>query len=149
MRYNITQYDKDLLIQTSTNYSYKLFIVDKNGLFVEELSVLQALGSYRIDSESEIRRTTSFTMYLENIYESIEKKLYDWIGYSFNLKIGIYSVRDDDYKWFDCGYYLITDGSTSYNSIENSITTQLSDCIKNQWNKKWTNWWCSSHQTAK
>lgn len=127
MRYNITQYDKDLLIQTSTNYSYKLFIVDKNGLFVEELSVLQALGSYTIDSESEIRRTTSFTMYLENIYESIEKKLYDWIGYSFNLKIGIYSVRDDDYKWFDCGYYLITDGSTSYNSIENSITTQLSD----------------------
>ena len=129
MKYNITQYDKELINQNYTNYSYRLFIIDKNDCVVDELSVLQALGSYNIDSESDIRRTTSFTMFLDGAYENetIERKLYNWIGYSFKLEIGIYSIREDSYIWFNCGYYLITDGNTSYSSIENSITTQLSD----------------------
>ena len=129
MKYIVTQYDKGLLTQNSTKYSYKLFVIDKDEHIVEELSVLSAFGTYNIDAESDIRRTTSFTMYLDNTYrsQSVEKKLYDWIGYNFQLKIGIYSIRDDDYKWYDCGYYLITDGSTSYNATENSITAQLSD----------------------
>lgn len=129
MKYNITQYDKDLVTQNVTHYQYKLLVINSANTVVDELSVLKAIGSYSIDSNSEIRRTTSFTMYLDNLYEdySIERKLYEWIGFSFELKIGIYSIRDDDYVWYDCGYYLITEGNTLYNSTENSITIALSD----------------------
>ena len=129
MKYNITQYDKDLLLQSEIQYKYKLLVLSKNKQIIDELTSLQTIGSYSIDSSSSIRRTTSFTMYLDNSYKdySVEQKLYEWIGYNFKLQIGIFSIRDDDYKWFDCGYYLITEGNTSYNASENSITTSLSD----------------------
>lgn len=129
MKYNITQYDKDLLLQGEIQYKYRLLVIDKNKSIIDELTSLQTMGSYSIDSDSDIRRTTSFIMYLDNSYKdySVEKKLYEWIGYNFELQIGIYSIRDDDYKWFDCGYYLITEGNTSYNATENSIITSLSD----------------------
>lgn len=129
MKYNITQYDKDLLLQKDIKYKYRLLVIGKNKSVIDELSGLQTIGSYSIDSESDIRRTASFTMYLSSFYKdySVEKKLYEWIGYSFKLQIGIYSIRDDDFKWYDCGYYLITEGNTSYNSTDNSITVSLSD----------------------
>lgn len=129
MKYNITQYDKDLLLQNELHYKYKLLVINNNKSIVDELMSLQTIGSYSIDSNSDIRRTTSFTMYLDNSYKnySVEKKLYEWIGYSFKLQIGIYSIRDEDYKWFDCGYYLITEANTSYNKTENAIITSLSD----------------------
>lgn len=129
MKYNITQYDKDLLLQSKIQYKYRLLVIDKKKYIIDELMSLQTIGSYTIDSDSDIRRTTSFIMYLDNSYKdySVEKKLYEWIGYNFELQIGIHSIRDDDYKWYDCGYYLITEGNTSYNASENSITTSLSD----------------------
>lgn len=129
MKYNITQYDKDLLLQNDIQYKYRLFILDKNKSVVDELLSLQVVGTYSINSESDIRRTTSFTMYLDNSYKdfSVEEKLYQWIGYNFELQIGIYNIRDDNYTWYDCGYYLITEANTSYNATENSISTSLSD----------------------
>lgn len=129
MKYNITQYDKDLLLQGDIQYKYRLLVINKDKAIIDELTSLQTIGSYTIDADSDIRRTTLFTMYLDNSYKdySVEQKLYEWIGYSFELQIGIYSLRDDDFKWFDCGYYLITSANTSYNAVENSISTNLAD----------------------
>lgn len=129
MRYNITQFDKELLLQGSIQYNYRLFVIDGSRNVIDELSDLQAIGAYSINADSKIRRTASFTMYLNNSGRQIpvEKKLYDWIGFSFQLQIGIYSLREDSFRWYDCGYYLISDANTSYNSVENSITTALSD----------------------
>ncbi len=133
MKYIITEQDKDLLLQSSIDYKYKLFVIGKNEAIVDELTSLQSIGSYSIDSESKVRRTSSFTMYLGDEYEgsSIESKLFSWIGLSFKLQIGIYSIRDDDYVWYDCGYYLITEANTSYDAVTNSIETSLSDWYSN------------------
>ena len=132
MRYNITQFDKELLLQGSMQYNYRLFVIDSGGNVIDELSGLQAIGSYSINADSKIRRTASFTMYLNNSSRQIpvEKKLYEWIGFSFQLQIGIYSLREDSFRWYDCGYYLISAANTSYNSVENSITTTLSDWLR-------------------
>lgn len=129
MKYNITEYDKELLLQNSIDYSYRLFIIDKDMNIIDEIQSVKTVGNYSINSESKIRRTSSFTIYLENSYNhsSIESKIFSWIGYSFQLQIGIYSIRDDAYKWYDCGYYLITEANTAYNSVDNSISTTLSD----------------------
>ena len=129
MKYNITEQDKNLLLQTSIEYKYKLLVVDKDKNILDELVGISTIGSYSIDSESDVRRTTSFTLLLDTSFKdsSVEKKLFSWIGYSFKKQIGIYSLRDDDYKWFDCGYYLITEANTSYNSVDNSLNLNLSD----------------------
>lgn len=129
MKYNITQEDKELLLQDSLDYKYRLLVLNNNGNILDELFCIMSVGNYSIDSDSNIRRTTSLTLLLDDIYQSIsiENKIYDWIGLSFELQIGIYSIRKDDYIWYKCGNYLITDGSTSYDATTNSITISLSD----------------------
>lgn len=129
MKYNITEYDKNLLLQPTVEYKCKLLIVDNDKNILDELTGVSSIGSYSIDSESDIRRTTSFVLLLDSNFKdsSIEKKLFSWIGYNFKKQIGIYSMRDDDYKWFDCGYYLITEANTSYNATDNTLSINLSD----------------------
>ena len=129
MKYNITQEDKDLLLQPSLEYKYRLFIVDKDKNILDEIQGISSTGSYNIDSESDIRRTNSFSLLLDNCYrdKSLEKRLFLWIGYNFQIQIGILSLRNNDYKWYDCGYYLITEANTSYNATDNSLSLNLSD----------------------
>ena len=128
MRHIITEHDK-WLVQHSGEYKCRLFIVDYNRNYLDEISGVSTIGSYNINPESTIRRTTSMTIELDSQYrtESIERKLYSWIGYSFFLQIGIYDFRADDYVWYDCGYYLITEGNTSYNATTNSLSVNLGD----------------------
>lgn len=129
MRYNITQQDKDLLLQPSIQYKYRLFIMDNNKNILDELFGISNFGSYSIQSDSDTRRTTSFILLLDNSFRdsSVEKRLFSWIGYNFKLQIGIKSLRTDNYTWYDCGYYLITEANTTYNATDNSLSTTLSD----------------------
>lgn len=134
MKYIITEDDKLLIQQESLKFKYKLFIVDDNKNVLDEIQGIRSIGSYSIDSESEIRRTTGFTLLLDDCYQdtmSVEKKLFSWIGYNFQMKIGIYSLRLGDYKWYDCGYYLITEANTIYNATDNSLTLNLADWYAN------------------
>ena len=128
MKHIITEQDKQLVLR-SDDYRCRLFIVDYNKNHLDEVASIATIGSYNIDPESTIRRTTSMTVVLDSKYrtESIERKLYSWIGYSFFLQIGLYDIRLDDYKWYDCGYYLITEGNTSYNATTNSLSVNLGD----------------------
>ena len=129
MKYVIKQEDKNILLQSSLNYKYRLFIVDNDKNILDEIQGVAATGTYTIDSESDVRRTNSFILQLDNFYRdrSIEKRLYLWMGYNFQIQIGIYSWKKSDYMWYDCGYYLITGGSTTYNASENSLSLNLSD----------------------
>ena len=128
MRYIITELDK-WLVEHSGEYKYRMFIVDYNKNYIDEVTGITAIGSYNIEPDSTIRRTASMSILLDSQYktESIEDKLYSWIGYSFLLQIGIYNIKEDDYKWYDCGYYLITEGNTSYNATTNSLSVNLGD----------------------
>lgn len=133
MEYIITEEDKSLVAQGSVDYKYRLYIVDSNKNVLDEIEGMSSIGNYNINGDSEVRRVTSFTLLLDNYYmdKSIEKRLLFWIGYNFKLEIGIKSLRTDDFKWYECGYYTITEGNTTYNATENSITLNLSDFYSN------------------
>lgn len=129
MKYIVTEYDKNLLTQSEINYKYRLYVLNDHGDVLDELTGINNIGNYNIDSESDIRRTTSFVLELDNTYSSthIEKKIESWVGYDFQLQIGIYSIRDNDYKWYNCGTYSITEANTTYDAVTNTISTNLSD----------------------
>lgn len=133
LKYNITELDKSSLLQNSIKYKYRLYIVDnsKNILDLLEGEKIQNVGEYNIDSQSDVRRTSSFTIQLDARFKnkSIEKKLFSWIGFNFNLQIGIFNLRQEDYIWYECGYYAITSANTSYSSIGNQLSVSLSDWI--------------------
>lgn len=129
MKYNITETDKLLLEQRELHYRYKLFVLDNTNNIIDELTGISNCGNYNIESDSTIRRTTSFVLELDNTYHSkhIEEKIESWVGYDFQMQIGLYSIRDDDYVWYDCGYYTITNANTSYDATTNSLSTELAD----------------------
>ncbi|MBQ7781109.1 MAG: DUF5048 domain-containing protein [Lachnospiraceae bacterium] len=129
MKYPITETDKNLLLQSSMDYKYRLLILNDAGNILDSLTGVSQIGSYSVDSQSDIRRTCSFVLLLDNCYRtaSVEKKLFSWIGCHFKLQIGIYSLKEDEYHWYDCGYYLITEANTSYNVTDNSLSVDLSD----------------------
>lgn len=128
MKYIITEQDKQLMLQNSLQYEYQL-IVKKNKTVMDMVSGVQAFGSYVIDAKSQVRRTTSFTLYLDTRFANtgIERKINSWIGYDFELQINVYSIRLDDYINYKCGTYTITSANTTYNATENSLTLNLSD----------------------
>ncbi len=126
---HITQYDKNLLLQPEVSYKFRLLVLNRDKQVIDELTGLQMVGSWSVDSESDIRRTASFTMFLDHSFRqsSVEEKLSSWIGCSFLLQTGIYDIRNDCYFWYNCGYYLITEANTVYHAAENSVSATLSD----------------------
>lgn len=129
MRYTVTELDKMLLLQGKLKYNYKLYVLNKNGNIVDELVGIRGIGSYNIDSDSNVRRNASFTLELDNTYHSkhIEEKIETWVGYDFVLQIGILNLRTDEYVWYDCGSYAITSTNTTYDSKNNTLSTDLAD----------------------
>lgn len=128
MRHSITEHDKELILQSSINYKYKL-IVKKGNTYLDELVGIANFGSYNVDSESDIRRKISFTLLLDDLYynEHIEQKIIEWIGYDFELHIGIENGYDGRFTWYRCGTYAISQTNTTYDATTNSISADLSD----------------------
>lgn len=129
MKYTITEFDKNLLLQNELHYKYRLFVIDRNQNTIDTLEGISNIGNYNIDASSTIRRTTSFVLELDNIYSSnhIEEKIESWIGYDFKMQIGVYDIRQKDYKWYECGTYTITSSNTAYDATTNTLSVELSD----------------------
>ena len=54
MKYNITNSDKDALLQSNLNYKYRVFLW-KDGKVMDTITGITGTGSYNVDSESDIR----------------------------------------------------------------------------------------------
>lgn len=129
MKYNITNTDKDTLLQSDLKYKYRMYILKSNKI-LDVLSGTIEAGSYNIDSDSETRRTYSVSMYLGSIpynEANVEKKIESLIGYDLQFQIGIYNIRIDDYIWYECGKYGIKNTNTSYDAVTNTLSMDLSD----------------------
>ncbi len=129
MKYNITNRDKDALLQSSLHYKYRIFLL-KDGKVMDTITGITGTGSYNVDSESDVRRTFSLTVQLNTLsYESqhVEQKIENLIGYELQLQIGIYHIRLSDYIWYECGTYTITGTNTSYDALTNTLSMDLSD----------------------
>ena len=68
MRYPVTEMDKTLLRQGELHYKYRLYVLDKSHNIIDELTGVSSYGSYNIDADSTIRRTTSFVLELDNAF---------------------------------------------------------------------------------
>lgn len=129
MKYNITNSDKDALLQSNVNYKYRIFLL-KDGRVMNTVTGITGTGSYSVDSESDVRRTFSLTVHMDTLsYETqhMEQKIKTLIGYELQLQIGIYHIRQADYIWYECGTYTITGTNTSYDASTNTLSMDLSD----------------------
>ena len=125
MRYVITEEDKLMFLQGTLEYKYRLSVKDKNRI-IDVLYGVSQVGSYNINGQSDIRRTVDITLLLDDFY-NIENKIESWYGLDFEFEIGIFSILKNDYLWYPCGTYIITDANTQYNAVTNTLALTLSD----------------------
>lgn len=125
MLYTITEQDKSLLKQNYIDYKYR-FYIKKGKQIVDLVEQISVIGGYTVNAESDLRRTVSLTLYFAN-YKNIESKINEWIGLDFSFETGIYNPRENDYIWYPCGTYVITEANTQYDAVNNSITISLGD----------------------
>lgn len=129
MRYRITELDKELILQNTNALTYRMRISVTNNKrkIIDVLTGITDLGSSNIDSDSNIRRTLSCTIKLDDFINDIEAKISHWLGLYYEVEVGIFNQRTDEYKYYPYGRYCITSSSTIYNESTNSITLELSD----------------------
>ena len=126
MRYQIQETDKETIVQNVLDYRLKIYICSKTKVILDELNGVISGGTYTIDSESDIRRTFSVTVKLD-AEKAVSSKILGWIGYYYNLQVGIYNLLLEDYIYYPCGYYTITEANTAYDMSSNSLTMNLCD----------------------
>lgn len=123
MEYVITELDKQTILQPTLNYDYRIFITDNDNNILEVLDDFEP-SSYTISSDSMVRRTVQITIY--NI-KNVEEWLNLYMRFNFVFEIGVKTYRTDDYIWYPCGTYVITDSNTIYDATNNTLTTTLMD----------------------
>lgn len=129
MKYDITEYDKELLLQNNIRYKTKIEVTNLDREILDVLTGIIEFGGGNIDADSNIRRTQSFILQLDDYVNDIEDKLFSWIGLYYDVYVGVMDNLTEEYKYYPNGRYLITDASTKYDAVTNTISFNLSDRI--------------------
>lgn len=98
MKYTVTEEDKTLFSQGTLEYKYRLSVMNKSGAIIDVLYCILQVGTYGINGESNIRRTLDATIDFDEFAIDIEDKIEGWYGLDFKFEIGIYSIRNNDFK---------------------------------------------------
>lgn len=127
MQYIIQEEDKSLIRQNNYKIKIRINILSGSGSTLGILTGVSEVGSFSIDADSDIRRTASFTVKLDDFYSNIEKEIANYLNLNFKLEAGVYNNRTGDYKYYLLGTFHMTETNTSYDASTNSLHLGLSD----------------------
>lgn len=129
MAYQITNEDWELLTQPGYFIiKQKLRVLDENLLVLKEIEGVIGDVNISENSESAVRKTTSFTItptWISNVEVNEESLI--WINRNLEIFIGVLNIRTNEYKWYDQGLYVFTDTSSTYDEVTNQLTVNCSD----------------------
>lgn len=126
MLYVITEEDKLLVQQNDMNCRVRISVLQDKKV-IGSLTGVSELGTFNIDSGSDIRRTTNVVIKLDDFYTDIEKKIETYLNLDFRFEIGILNNRTNEYKYYLMGTFCMTSTNTSYDAITNNLSLDLSD----------------------
>ena len=90
MQYVITETDKDLIRQHDIKRKIRITILSQDKKILGVLTGIPQIGDFSVDAESDIRRTTSLDIKLDDFYNDIETKIESYLNLDFLLEVGIY-----------------------------------------------------------
>lgn len=127
MQYIVTEEDKSLVLQNNQDYRVRISILSQDGYIIGMLTGCSSIGDFNIDSESDVRRTASVDIKLDDFYYDIEKKIETYLNLDFDFEIGILNKRNDEYKYYRMGRFCMTETNTSYDVSTNTLSLSLTD----------------------
>ncbi len=127
MQYVITEFDKALVQQADIKCKIRITILSPDKKILGVLTGIPQVGGFTVDAESDIRRTSSLDIKLDDFYNDIETQIETYLNLDFLFEAGLYDERQDDYKYYQMGILCITTANTSYDAVTNILSINLSD----------------------
>lgn len=128
--YNITEWDKYLMLQNSLHYRVRFEVLDSNMKIINTVEGIVDGGNASIDSSSNVRRTLSLTCVPTYFYDNnmvLDPNGYIWVDKTVKFYIGIQDLRSGEYTYYPAGYYYYTNASGQYDTETNQLNLSLSD----------------------
>ena len=132
MSYNILQQDIDILFQSQKQLFSRVEILDSNYKTIISLEGILLSDSYSIDAESDIRRSYSCDIFLEDNSYFINKR-YELMKKYIRPYVGIKYIRTGEIIWYLMGTYCFTETSWVYNNVSHTLSLSCEDmmCLLN------------------
>ena len=127
MQYIISEEDKALIRQKNLDSRVKINILSNDKKILGVLTGVSNFGSFSIDADSNIRRTTNIQIKLDDLFYDIEGKIETYLNVSFEIFFGLKGMRNDEYKYYRMGILYVTSNNTSYDAVTNTLSLDLSD----------------------
>ena len=128
MSYELQETDKRLVKQNVINLRVRIDVYDKDSIYIDTLECGLVSGSCNIDANSDIRRTASFVLIpMKKVNTLIEEDSMILINRNIVLYIGIQRHRDEEYIWYQQGWYVIQTYNSTYDATSNQLTINCAD----------------------
>lgn len=124
-----TQKDINLMLSHNKRVRVKAILLDDNYQTIEELSGRVKANSYSVTSESDIRRTCTLTLVVDDKASINYNFELTWIKRMVELVCGIYDESSEDYVWYKLGRMLMTDGATNFSATIQEVRLTLVDLM--------------------
>ena len=125
-KYNLLQQDIDILFQSQKELYSKIELLNHDYKVIQTVEGVLISDSYTNDATSDIRRTYSCTLHLENNSYFILKRL-QLIDKFIRPYIGIRYMRTGEILWYQIGTFVISNGSMTYNDVSHEFSISCED----------------------
>ena len=130
MQYVITESDKLLIQQKDIKRKIRITILSREKEILGVLTGIPQIGDFSINAESNIRRTSSMDIKLDDFYNDVEAKIESYLNLDFLLEVGIYdgvyNEQGNDYQYYRMGVLCVTTANTTYDAATNILSINLS-----------------------
>lgn len=126
MATNITEADYRTANQKIRGLKCKVNLLNSNYQTVDSFSGVVVDGNVSCNADSDIRRTLSLSLILDNPEDEIKKGGKLWLDKYVKVFMGIDNILTGEVNWTNVGIYIINDPSIQYDN--NSKTVNLS-CV--------------------
>lgn len=127
---NIEKGEYNVITQINRDLHIKIELLDFNMHVVGEIKG-ELIGSptFSINSESDIRRTCSFSLSPKDASFDIKSGNKIWLNKYVRIYLGITNNQNGEIVYSNMGIYLINNPNSTYNSMENTVTIQGVDLM--------------------
>lgn len=118
-----------LLLKSRVIHVYcKVDLLNLDMVTIDSLEGLVMNGSLSINADSDIRRTFSSTIFLDENEQITSFNTEDWINKYVRVYIGL-KQKDDTIKWWSQGVYMFNQNGFSYSSTDHTLSISCVDLV--------------------
>lgn len=127
--FNITSTQFTTSLQNIQSRYIKLELLNYQFQTVDSLEGVCTSGSITIDANSDMRRTGSIVLVINNSSFEISSGSKVWLDKYIRVWIGTLSLTTGEIEYTNCGIYIIDAPNYQYNSSTNTLTLSLLDLM--------------------